>query len=161
MDIRTKEFNVSKDEFRHFTSIIYYKQIKILISIYAILTVMSIILAILVPLFPNILLAVTCVIILSCTLALPYIRNSAKTQIKLNFQNIICKINDNYFSTTFEDGSSIKIHFNNYIKATRESDWYFVYSTNTKFDYLPIRAFNSEDDINEFEAAMKHKKLMA
>ncbi len=160
MNIKTKEFNISKDELRHVTSIVYYKQIKFVIIVFAIITVINIIMAILVPRAANIWLVVGSVIFLSYFLALPYIRNPAKTQIKLHFQNRTCEINDNYFSTAFEDGSLSKIHFNNYIKATRESDWYFMYLTPAYFEYLPIRVFNSEDDINEFEAALKTKKLI-
>lgn len=160
MNIKIKEFNISEDELRHVTSIVYYKQIKVVIIIFAIITAISIISAILIPRLFSIWLAAGCVIFLSYSLALPYLRKPVKTQIKLHFQNRTCEINDNYFSTTFEDGSSSKIHFSNYIKATRESDWYFLYLTNTYFEYLPIRAFNSEDDINEFEAALKTKRLM-
>jgi hypothetical protein len=162
MNIRTKEFNMSEAEFRHLIRIVYYKQVqnKIIIIMFGIITLLSIIIAILVLRYATIWFAIASVTFLSYLLAFPYITDSAKTLIKLDFQNRTCEINDNYFSTTFEDGTSIKIHFNNYIKVTRESDWYFMYSTNTRFDYLPIRAFNSEDDINEFEAALRNKKLM-
>lgn len=61
---------------------------------------------------------------------------------------------------TFEDGSLVKVHFNNYLKITRESEWYFLYITQVTFEYLPLRTFNSENDINEFEILMENKKLM-
>jgi hypothetical protein len=32
--------------------------------------------------------------------------------------------------------------------------------TQGMFEYLPLRAFNSENDINEFETMMKNKKLI-
>lgn len=128
MNIKTKEFNISEDELRHVTSIVYYKQIKIVIIMFTIITVTSVIVAILAPNATNVWFAVGFVILLSYFLALPFIRNPAKTQIKLNFQNRNCEINDNYFSMTYEDGSLSKVHLSNYIKITRESDWYFFVS---------------------------------
>lgn len=160
MNIKTKEFNVSEAEFRHINRIVYYRQMKTVIIIFAIITVIVVIQATFTPQAADIIFAIQSVSVLSLLLALPYIINSAKAQGNIHFQNRTCEINDNYLSITLEDGSSSKTHFNNYIKATREFDWYFVYLTNTKFEYLPIRAFNSEDDINEFEAALKNKKLL-
>jgi YcxB-like protein len=158
MNIKTKEFNISETELRHVTRIVYYKALKVVIIVFAIITLISVIHAIFNP--EVISTAVGCVVALSYFLALPFMRNSAKVQPKLNFKSRICEITDSYFIITFEDGSLSKVHFNNYIKIIRESDWYFLYLTKAYFEYLPIRAFNSEADINEFETLMKNKKLM-
>ena len=158
MNIKTKEFNISEDEFRHITRGIYYKAIKFLLIMVAILAVTSILTSIFSPPLNSI--AVLSIMFLGFLSFAPFIGNSAKAQSKLNFQNRICEITDNYFSMTYEDGSLSKIHFNNFVKITKESDWYFLYLTQVFFEYLPIRAFNSEDDINEFETLIKNKKLM-
>ena len=158
MDIKTKEFNISETELRHVTRIVYYKALRIFIIAFAIITLIGVIHAIFDAKFVST--ALECVVVLSCLLALPFLRNAAKVQPKLNFKNRICEVTDSYFIITFEDGSLSKVHFNNYIKVNRESNWYFLYLTKIYFEYLPIRAFNSENDINEFEIAMKNKKLM-
>ncbi len=105
-------------------------------------------------------LAIFKIFLFCCYLAIPFIINSATTQPKLNFQTRNCEVSNNYSTTIFIDGSLFKVHFNNFTKATKESEYYFLYIGKINFYYLPLRAFNSENDINEFEAALKTKKLM-
>lgn len=161
MNIKTKEFNVSKAEFRHITRIAYYKQMRIVIIISAIITAIVVVQAAFVPQSANIILAMQFVALLSSFLAIPFLRNTSKVPPKLNFQNRTCEINADYFSMTYEDGSLSKVHFNNFIKVHREFSWYFLYLTRNGFEYLPLRVFNSEDNINAFETLIKNKKLMA
>lgn len=158
MNIKTKEFNVSEAEFQHLIRILYYKSRRTLLIGFAIFAIIIIVVAILEPLFSF--LAIYFVIALGWLLAVPFITNTAKSQAKINFQSRICEITDNYFSMSYADGSLLKLHFNNFIKVTRESEYYFLYMAKINFHYLPFRAFNSEDDINEFEAALKNKKLI-
>lgn len=149
---------MSETELRHITRIVYYRTLKILLILMAIFLGIIVIEFIIVPLL--IFIAIGFVAVLGYYLAIPFIRNPSKTQPKLNFRNRICEITDNYFNMTYENGSLRKVHFNNYIKVIRESDWNFLYLTKVMFEYLPIRAFNSENDINEFEILIKNKKLM-
>jgi len=158
MSIKTKEFNISEEELRQVTRIVYYRTLKILLILMAIFSLIIVIESIILPSLT--LIAIGFVAALGYYLVFPFIRNPSKTQPKLNFKNRICELTDNYFNTTYEDGSLRKVHFSNYLKVTRESDWYFLYLTKVMFEYVPIRAFNSENDINEFETLMKSKKLM-
>ncbi|MBW4662702.1 MAG: YcxB family protein [Chroococcus sp. CMT-3BRIN-NPC107] len=158
MIIKTKEFNTSKAEFRHVINIAYYRSIKDLIIGLASFTIIIVFCSGFNSLAVSI--AIWSGILLGYLLIFPFLNTSAKSQPGLHLKNRTCEITDNYFSMTFEDGSLTKVHFNNYLKINRESEWYFLYMTQVMFEYLPLRAFNSEKDINEFETMMKNKKLM-
>ncbi len=160
MNITTKEFNISEAEFRYLNRITYYKAIKFLVIISAIITLITIISSVFHPRSAYIGVGVWSVIMISLLLAIPFITNVAKSQPKIHFRSRSCEITDNYFTLTFEDGSLTKTNFNDFIKVIRESNYYFLYMGKIYFHYLPIRAFNSEDDINAFEAALRIKKLM-
>ncbi len=159
MNIKTKEFNTSEDEIRHLTRTIYYKSRKGVIIVFGIIAVISVIFAIFVTPQASFL-AAYFVIFLGCILFIPFAINTAKSVPKVYFKNRACEITDNYFSTVFEDGSLSKMHFHNFTKVTIESEYYFLYMGKILFQYLPVRAFSAEKDINEFEALMKNKKLM-
>lgn len=160
MNIRTKEFNMSEAELHRVNKIAYYRPIKDLLISLASFTIIIVVGSI----FDHqtVSIAIYCTIVLGYLLIYPFVfvNRSAKSQSKLHFKNRSCEITDIYLSTIFEDSSLCNIHFNNYIRITRESEWYFLYLSQGMFEYLPIRAFNSEDDINEFETIMKDKKLM-
>ncbi|WP_009633755.1 YcxB family protein [Synechocystis sp. PCC 7509] len=159
MNIKTKEFNTSEDELCYITRTIYYKSKKALIIVFGIVAVISVIFAVFVTPQASFL-AAYFVILLGCILFIPFVINTAKSIPKIYFNNRACEITDNYFITSFEDGSLSKMHLHNFTKVTRESEYYFLYMAKIMFQYLPVRAFNSENDINEFETLMKNKKLM-
>lgn len=158
MYIKTKTFNISENELNYLLKISYYTSRKPLIIIFSILTVISIIIAIIDSRFTFLPFYFT--LLLALFIALPSITNFAKSQPRFNFLNRFCEIDDNYFTINYDDGSLDKLNFNHFLKVVRRSEHYLLYVTKISFQYVPIRAFNSEEDINKFEKLVKIKKLM-
>lgn len=170
MNIKTKEFNITETKFHYghisIIKLLYYKSKKALISIIAYLIVIVIVYAMVSPQI-FFFIAILFLLQLSFYLITLFV-NTVKSRSKHNFQNINCEITDSYFSISYEDGSLLKLDFNHFIRVTKNSGYYLMTyseydSTNiakTNFYRLPIRVFNSENDINEFEAALRNKKLM-
>ena len=168
MNIKTKEFNISENELRHFTRRIYYngRVITIFAAIFAYFAVITIAYAMVNHQFwfVTTYLGVFLIAQLGSNLISSFITKTMRLQFNTNFQNRNCEITDNYFSMNYEDGSLLKLQFNHFIKVTRNpeyylmtySEYYLMNVPKTNFYYLPFRAFNSENDINEFETLIKN-----
>lgn len=184
MNIQTKEFKISEAEFRQISKILYYKSRKIIIIMVAWCLLVNVIFLMLSP--GNYLLAIFFIFELGLHLIYPFITNNLERKSNINFQNKNCEINENYLTINYEDGSLLKLNFNNFISVrrtseyyfmtyndgslskfdnqviqiVRASEYYFMYVTKMNFLYLPVRAFNSKNDISNFNTLMINKNLI-
>lgn len=91
----------------------------------------------------------------------PFLMNMQKTQPASNFLPRYWQIDPEFITIYFEDGSLSKFRFEHLYKANKISEYYLLYLTPAGyFHYLPIAAFESEQDINRFELFLESKQLM-
>ena len=159
MYIKTKEFNLTDKEFRQLLAYHYFKKIKNLIIFFSILTLISLVVSIL---SRDYFLTILFLGLLAYYVSIPRFMNLQKTQSKMIFCQRYCEIDDKFISFVYEDGSLVKLNFDTFTQVIRESNYYLLYTTyvKTQFHYLPVAAFNSEQDISRFELLMEGKKLI-
>lgn len=91
----------------------------------------------------------------------PFLMNMKKTQPSANFLPRYWEIDSEFITIYFEDGSLSKFRFEHLCKAEKVSEYYLLYLTPAGyFHYLPIAAFENEQDINRFELFLESKQLM-
>ena len=91
----------------------------------------------------------------------PFLMNMKKTQPSANFLPRYWEIDAEFMTIYFEDGSLSKFRFEHLCKADKIAEYYLLYLTPAGyFHYLPIAAFESEKDINQFELFLETKELM-
>ncbi len=67
---------------------------------------------------------------------------------------------DDEFISHMSDSSSGRIKIDSLIKVFRYSKYFLLYIADSHFIYLPMRAFTSDSDIQEFELLLRTKKLL-
>jgi|GEM_PF-4020071 len=160
MPIKTKDFNVTPKELRRILIAFQFMQAKPMFILYTTISLLAITAYLMFQeiFFLFFILAATLVVLIA--LSLPFLLDVKKQQNNLQFQTRHCEIEEDFFSTFFADGSSDKIRFDNFRKAIRRSDYYFLYLTALQFYYLPIAAFHTEDDLKCFHSLLKDKGLL-
>jgi hypothetical protein len=124
---------------------------------FVILAIIALILTIFESAFSGILIGLVVGIVwLSCV---PFLVNM-KLQPRLNFQKRYYEIDENFITTNYEDGSISKLKYEHFVKAVKQGEYYFLYITPAQFHYIPVAAFNLEDEIHRFDLLLQGKQLM-
>lgn len=84
--------------------------------------------------------------------------NSKKN--KIFFKRRRFEINDDFLIGYLEDGSLDKLKIDNIVKVIRKARYYLLYMSKSSFIYFPLEIFSSSEDINNFDALLKSKKLL-
>lgn len=160
MYIKTKEFNLTEQEFRKLIASHYFKQMRWLII--SIIFVIGIDFVLSIMMTGNYLIAIAGLFFLAYFVSIPYIINLEKSQSKLNFKKRYCEIDETFISFVYEDGSLVKLKLEHFAQALKDSNNYLLYTTygKTQFHYLPIAAFNSEQEISRFDLLLEGKQLL-
>jgi hypothetical protein len=157
MQIRTKTYNLTLAEFRRLISVDYFKRMKWLFVLLIILILFNLLLVffnnqpIWQMLVPSLLLIYF--------IAIPWMISS-KGQSKLNFMSRYCEIDEDFFTTFYEDGSIVKLKFDHVNKVVKRSEYYFFYLTKTQFHYMPLSALETEQDIHRLDLFLAGKQLV-
>ncbi len=157
MYIKTKEFNLTEKQFRQVIALQYFKRMKNLFIIWSILAIIGLVISII---SNDYFMLIVSLIVIAYYLSLPYWLNLKKTQPPINFKKRFCEIDENFITFIYEDGSLVKLRFDNFIQVTKESNYYFLYTVKTQFHYLPVAVFNSEQEICRFDLLMEGKQLL-
>jgi len=144
MEIKTKEYSLTPFEsFR----ILYYDSIKKILLALVILTIIGLIvnyklLVIFIGIMPIL-------IMIKCWRFV----NSRENACYLKKRRI--DINNKKLSVYRDDGELMEVLLTNIVKVLKRKQYYLIYIAKDSFLYLPISAFNSSKDINEFELLLK------
>ena len=91
----------------------------------------------------------------------PFLLDLTRIQPKINYQKKRWQIDENFVSTFYEDGSSTKTHIDNFLEVKLMAECYILYlSKKGLFQYLPIAAFKTEADRQEFHDFLVAKELL-
>lgn len=157
MYIKTKEFNLTEKQFRQLIAVQYFKRMKNLFIILSVLALIALANSIISNDYFTL---IVILILIAYYVSLPYWINIKKTQPPINFKKRFCEIDENFITFMYEDGSLVKLRFDNFIQVTKESNYYFLYTVKTQFHYLPVAVFNSEQEICRFDLLMEGKQLI-
>ncbi|MFH7028558.1 MAG: YcxB family protein [Heteroscytonema crispum UTEX LB 1556] len=157
MGIRTKNFNLTRNQFRQIISVDYFQRIKLILILFSVLILINLVISLYAKQLTWEL--IFTLIVIAYLVSIPFFV-SLKEQYKLNFLNRYCEIDENFFAVCYEDGSIIKLKFDHFIKAVKWSEYYFLYITKAQFYYLPIAAFDSEKDMYRFDFFLQGKQLI-
>ncbi|OUL31690.1 hypothetical protein BV378_01580 [Nostoc sp. RF31YmG] len=158
MLIRTKQFQISPKELRGIIAVDYYKRMKLTLIIFAVLTVVNIIISIIQKEFSWWLLY--CLGFIAYILSVPLWLHLQGRTSGLNFQSRYCEMDEDFFTIFFEDGSISKLRYEHFVKVIKKSEYYFLYITKVQFHYLPVAAFESEKDMHRFDLFLEGKQLI-
>ena len=158
MQIKTKTFNVTPKELRQLIALHYFKQRKVLLIFVGVLALINVVFAFTVD-FGNIM-AIYFLAIFIYLLIVPFLINVKKINPRLNFINRSWQIDEDFITVIYEDGSMSKFRFEHFIKAVKQSEFYWLYTCPTQFHYVPFAAFESEKDISRFDFFLKGKQLI-
>ncbi|MGI8504755.1 MAG: YcxB family protein [Hassallia sp.] len=158
MQIKTKTFNITPKQLRQLITLHYLKQRKILLICVGILAIINVIFAFIID-FWNIM-AIYFVAIFIYLLIAPILINVKKINPQINFINRYWEIDQDFITVIYEDGSLSKMRFEHFLKATKQSEYYWLFTCPTQFHYVPIAAFESEKDISRFDLFLKGKQLI-
>lgn len=84
--------------------------------------------------------------------------NSKKN--KIFFKKRHFEINDDFLICYLEDGSLDKIKIDNIIKVIKKPKYYLLFISKNNFIYLPLEIFSSSEDIKNFDSLFKSKNLL-
>jgi hypothetical protein len=163
MSIRTQEFNLTDSEMQALMRIIYLKNLRPQIIVYLKLATLILLLDLLTGRFTR-----TMYIFLFLGISLGLRFTCKFPQSPLNYQTRFCEINTHFFELHYQDGSSSKTHLSDFasvekktIKADQVANYYLLYlMKNAQFHYIPMRAFNSSKDLEEFDLILKQRGLL-
>ena len=99
-------------------------------------------------------------IVAAILFVVPFLGDPTRAQSKLNFQKQWWQVDDRFFCMFFEDGSLEKTHMDNFVKADKLAGYYALYLSKISFQYLPIAAFKTEADRQEFHDFLVSKGLL-
>ncbi|MBU7584020.1 MAG: YcxB family protein [Nostoc sp. TH1S01] len=158
MQITTKTFQITPKELRALLTIDYYRRMKITFILLAAILLINIILSVLRNSFDWWLIYFLGLV--AYLVSLPLFFQVHKRNSTLNFQNRYCEIDETFLAVFYEDGSIIKLNYSHFMKVIKKSDYYFLYTTQAQFHYLPVAAFENEKDIHRFEMFLQSKQLI-
>lgn len=150
---------MTEQEFRKLLAIQYFQKMKTRLTLFVIVSLANLALSIAKD---NYFFSVISIATTIYYFSLPYLINLKKTQPKISFRKRWCEMDQDFISFIYEDGSLVKIRFDDFIQVIKRQNYYWMYSTytQTQFFYLPVAAFNTEQDINRFDLLMQGKQLM-
>jgi len=159
MNIKGREYQLSKKEFFKICLRISFKKLAVFAAIYLILFSAAVFFKLLDAYWLSIVAAVFFVFIpfVSLLAILSYLNSK---QNKIFYKKRKFEIDDDFITTYIEDGSIGKNKFDNVIKVVRTARYYMLYISQSLFIYLPKSAFLSQEDINSFEDLLESKKLL-
>lgn len=158
MQIKTKTFQTTPQELRAVLTVEYYRRMKPNFIILSILVLISVIFSIVQNRFDWWL--IYSLGLLAYCVSLPLLFRVQKQNSALNFQARYCEIDENFFGLYYEDGSIVKMTYEQFIEVRKKAGYYFLYMTKAQFHYLPIAAFETEKDIHRFDLWLQSKQLM-
>lgn len=141
MNIKTKEFSLSKKDFFVIITLGYLKSRWWLI-----------ILLLLLWLYKNAIFIglLTFFYIFWIILYCWVYANSKKN--KIFFQKSYYEIDKDFITGYLEDGGIDKLKLSNIIKIVKTSKYFLLYISKTQFIYLPLNVFTCQEDINNFNS---------
>jgi hypothetical protein len=163
MSIRTQDFNLTESEMQALMRSIYFKNLRPLFIAYLVLAVLILLTDLLTGRFAG---TIGIVIFLGIFFGLRFTRKFP--QGSLNYQTRFCEINTDFLEIHFQDGSLSRTHLSHFvnaekktIKADQVANYYLMYlMKNAQFHYIPMRAFNSSKDLEEFDLILKQRGLL-
>lgn len=158
MHIKTKTFNVTPKELRQLISLHYFKQRKILLIFAGVFALINVIFALIEKSW-NIW-AIYFLAFFIYLLIVPLLINVKKINPQINFINRYWEIDEEFITVIYEDGSLSKMRFEHFLKAVKQSEYYWLFTCPTQFHYVPFAAFESEKDISRFDLFLKGKQLI-
>ena len=69
------------------------------------------------------------------------------SQTSLDFMSRHCEIDESFLSIYYEDGSYTKINHEHFVKVTNNFNYYFFHINKCAIEYLPLSALETEQDI--------------
>jgi hypothetical protein len=159
MQIKTKTFQVTAKQLKDLIASNYFRQRKRILIICTVTMIITSILGFFRPTFFGF--SGYFAFLLIVFSVQPFLLNMKKTQPVANFLPRYWEIEPEFITIYFEDGSLSKFKFEHLCKADKMGEYYLLYLTPAGyFHYLPIAAFESEQDINRFELFLESKQLM-
>jgi uncharacterized membrane protein YobD (UPF0266 family) len=71
------------------------------------------------------------------------------------------EIDNQVITVFFEDGTINKIPINNIVRVIKNLKYYRLFLSKKQFAFIPVNAFEREDDIRRFDAILKARKKPA
>lgn len=159
MQIKTKTFHVTTQDLKKLIVRQYFSQRKRMLIISGSLALLSLLFLLVNK--DSVPMAIYFTFFFIYFLIAPYLINMRKLQSASNFVPRYCEIDEDFISMYYEDGCISKFRFDHLVKASKMSEFYFLYITEAgQFHYIPVAAFESEKDINRFELLLQGKQLM-
>jgi YcxB-like protein len=88
-----------------------------------------------------------------------YYANSKQN--RLFFEERFIEIDGEFVTGRLNDGSVAKTKWDHIVKVIRTSSSYLLYLSKSQFIYIPVDAFDTEDDLELFETFVKNRKWAA
>lgn len=151
MNIKTKEFQLTKGEYFNIITLKYFKRkwwLFILLFLIAgllwfagrfYIALFITVFAIIYPIFLIIFFWIYC--------------NSKKN--KIFYTKRFYEVDNEFLSAYLEDGSLQKTKLDNIIKVVKTSKYYLLYISITQFFYIPFNAFKNEEELKIFDGLLK------
>lgn len=146
MNIKTKEFEMTKWEYYKVLMIETLKRIWWLIVFIAIMTILN---------RDSFAIVFTFVFVVFLMLYNYYFVNSRAN--KSFFSKRYFEVNDEFLSGYVKDGSEGKINLNNVVKVVKNKSYFLIYISKVTFYYIPLNAFYSSEDIDSLYALLRTK----
>jgi hypothetical protein len=77
---------------------------------------------------------------------------------RLFFKERVFEVDNQNIDIIFKDGTASKIQINNIARVVKNSRYYLLFLTKKQFIYVPLFAFRTPGDINNFDSILKARK---
>ncbi|TES90770.1 MAG: hypothetical protein E3J87_09290 [Candidatus Cloacimonadota bacterium] len=151
MNIKTKEFQLTKGEYFNIITLKYFKRKWWL---FILLFLIAGLLWLLGRFYIALFIFVFTVIYPIFLIVFFWIYSNSKKN-KIFYTKRFYEVDNEFLSAYLEDGSLQKTKLDNIIKVVKTSKYYLLYISITQFFYIPFSAFNNAEELKSFDELLK------